>query len=306
MRERGYAAATSKGRVRGRRTPGWSVGIPTPRARRPPAARDAPRRSGGPAGGRRPPPPATPGPIKRIRRTFPTPDPKTLNAFLCRRRDVNDPSPRQRFTHLSGARVSCVPRLTGPDVRLRRLGPEDAEVIAAWGADAQFCRAAGWTVGLSRREHVTFQRRLISEPPADLDRLGVDAPEGPGWWATSRCSAMSPRAGAGLRHWGAPPLAPGRRYGWPARAGLSHGFTRMRLTEIWAEALEANVASVAILRRLGMHETGRGRSGRLRGGAVSLPAVCDLGRRLQRDAALTRARRQHMPDSARAESGGPR
>ncbi len=35
----------------------------------------------------------------------------------------------------------------------------------------------------------------------------------------------------------------------------------MRLTAIWAEALEANVASVAILRRLGMHETGLGDQG---------------------------------------------
>ena len=41
--------------------------------------------------------------------------------------------------------------------------------------------------------------------------------------------------------------------------------TKMHLTEIWAEALEANVASIAILRRLGMRETGLGAQGEYSG-----------------------------------------
>ena len=43
-----------------------------------------------------------------------------------------------------------------------------------------------------------------------------------------------------------------------ARAGIRCGFEVMKLGAIWAEALDANAASVRILQRLGMEETGRG------------------------------------------------
>jgi len=43
-----------------------------------------------------------------------------------------------------------------------------------------------------------------------------------------------------------------------ARAGLAHGFDVLRLQTIWAEAVDANAASAAILRRIGMRETGLG------------------------------------------------
>jgi RimJ/RimL family protein N-acetyltransferase len=39
------------------------------------------------------------------------------------------------------------------------------------------------------------------------------------------------------------------------------GFSQLALTEIWAEALETNVASLHILRRLGMTEAGPGDAG---------------------------------------------
>src|SRR5690625_1749946 len=43
-----------------------------------------------------------------------------------------------------------------------------------------------------------------------------------------------------------------------AAAGLAYGFEELGLSSIWAEALEANVASVRILQRLGMVDIGRG------------------------------------------------
>ena len=43
-----------------------------------------------------------------------------------------------------------------------------------------------------------------------------------------------------------------------AHAGLAWGFGALGLTDMWAEAVDANVASVRILERLGMRETGRG------------------------------------------------
>lgn len=43
-----------------------------------------------------------------------------------------------------------------------------------------------------------------------------------------------------------------------ARAGLAYGFDVLKLRTIWAEAIDANTASVAILRRIGMREIGFG------------------------------------------------
>ena len=50
---------------------------------------------------------------------------------------------------------------------------EDADVIAGWAADEEFCRAAEWTLGLSFEDHREFQARLICSPPSDLARLGA-------------------------------------------------------------------------------------------------------------------------------------
>lgn len=38
-------------------------------------------------------------------------------------------------------------------VTLRPLELADADVIAAWAADADFCLAAGWTIGLAFTEY---------------------------------------------------------------------------------------------------------------------------------------------------------
>ncbi|MEN3311137.1 MAG: hypothetical protein V7645_466, partial [Actinomycetota bacterium] len=43
--------------------------------------------------------------------------------------------------------------------------------------------------------------------------------------------------------------------------GLDHGFDKLRLQEIWAEAFDANQRSVRILQRLGLLEIRRGDEG---------------------------------------------
>jgi RimJ/RimL family protein N-acetyltransferase len=43
-----------------------------------------------------------------------------------------------------------------------------------------------------------------------------------------------------------------------ATAGLKYGFQELGLKKIWAEAMDANRASIRILQRLGMTETGWG------------------------------------------------
>ena len=152
-----------------------------------------------------------------------------------------------------------------PDVRLRPLRPDDAATIARWGLDDEFCRAAGWTVGLDQQEHLAFQQRLIEDPPADLTRLGVQS------GADLAGYVVLQGGEPGRRELG---FVIGERRRWrqglghaAARAGLVHGFTAMHLSEIWAEALDANHASVAILRRLGMREKGIGASGSYAGTA---------------------------------------
>ncbi len=85
-------------------------------------------------------------PDKRTRRTFPTPDPKTLNAFLCRCRD--------RPTMPPQCDLSCS-RCNGryADVEARAEGASNAHDIAvtscddrpSWRATWGQCETAVWT-----------------------------------------------------------------------------------------------------------------------------------------------------------------
>lgn len=142
---------------------------------------------------------------------------------------------------------------------LRPLTLEDAGTIAGWAADPIFCRAAGWTVGLPPGEHLAFQTRLIAQPPTDLVRLGVSL--------DGRLVGYVVFQGteAGRRELG---FVIGERGLWgqglglaAAWAGLRCGFATMGLSHLWAEALDADAASVRILKRLGMQETGPGSQG---------------------------------------------
>ena len=128
-----------------------------------------------------------------------------------------------------------------------------------WALDPKFCAAADWTVGLTYEDCRSFHAKVIANPPADLVRLGaihrgelvgyVDLHgQDPARRELGFVIGDSRRWGQGLGH-------------QAARGGLDHGFARMSLNEIWAEALEANVASVRILQDLGMHEVGSGAPG---------------------------------------------
>lgn len=111
-------------------------------------------------------------------------------------------------------------------------------------------------MGLSLSEHLAFQTGLITKPLTDLVRLGATL--------DARLIGYVALQGleAGRRELG---FVIGARTLWrrglgaaTASAGLHHGFVAMGLTQIWAEALDANAASVRILERLGMRETGIG------------------------------------------------
>lgn len=146
--------------------------------------------------------------------------------------------------------------LDGSSVSLRAMRPSDAETFAAWGEDREFCEAAGWNPDLSRETRFNSWRALIADQPPGLLRLMADL--GGHIVGFADLNGLEPHR----RELG---FLVGSRNDWGrglgtaiARAGLAYGLDTLGLSEIWAEAADANAPSVAILRRLGMSETGRG------------------------------------------------
>jgi RimJ/RimL family protein N-acetyltransferase len=141
-------------------------------------------------------------------------------------------------------------------ISLRGLVLSDAATMAQWAADPEFCRAAGWSTDLEPRAHLEFQRKIVLDPPADLLRLGVEFSGGLVGYVDLHGSEPRRRKLGFLigerRLWG---RGLGRR---AAAAALEHGFVRLGLEEIWAEALEANAGSMRILLGLGFRSTGTG------------------------------------------------
>jgi len=141
-------------------------------------------------------------------------------------------------------------------VFLRQLVLADVAIYARWGLDRRFCEHAGWSVDLPLQAHEAHWQKLIAEPKPNLLRLAavagdqvvgyVDfAGDEPGRRELGYVVGPSERWGQGLG-------------GTVARLGLEHGFRQLGLDEIWAEAVDANRASVRILASVGMTETGRG------------------------------------------------
>ena len=148
-------------------------------------------------------------------------------------------------------------RYEGPAAaHLRSLLAEDAVTFAEWGTDRVFCEHAGWSPETGLADRRAWWAALIAEPPPDLIRLAICvAGEGVGYVDLQGTEPDRRELGyviGGRNRWnrGLGTLA--------AKAGLAYGFEVLGLGSIWAEAVDANPASVAILRRIGMRETGRG------------------------------------------------
>lgn len=139
-------------------------------------------------------------------------------------------------------------------VQLRPLVVDDAEVIAAWGDDPEFCRAAGWSATASRSERGARLRQVIQTPPVVLLRFGV-VHEGElvGYVDLRGSDAQQRELGfviGGRDRWG------GGLGAAAARAACVLGFSELRLDSITAEVAVNNHASLAIVAGLGMQETG--------------------------------------------------
>jgi len=133
---------------------------------------------------------------------------------------------------------------------------EDAVTFAEWGTDRVFCEHAGWSPDTGIADRRAWWAALIAGPPPDLIRLAICvAGEVVGYVDLQGTEPDRRELGyliGGRNRWnrGLGTLA--------AKAGLAYGFEVLGLGRIWAEAVDANPASVAILRRIGMRETGRG------------------------------------------------
>lgn len=141
-------------------------------------------------------------------------------------------------------------------VVLRPMLASDAPVFASWAADAQFCAQAGWRTRSDVEGLVPRWRTLMANPDPKLVRLtAVCDGDVVGYVDLHGDSERTRELGfaiGGSERWG-------KGLGLAAAAaGLAYGFDELGLSSIWAEALEANVASVRILQRLGMTYTGRG------------------------------------------------
>lgn len=141
-------------------------------------------------------------------------------------------------------------------VRLRSLEPDDSNAFARWASDTEFRRRADWDLGRTTDEYRQFHRHLIESSPSDLLRLGV-VHRGALIGYVDLHGDEPHRRELGF--------VIGERSCWgrglgrsAAAAGLTHGFSRLALHEIWAETMDTNEASLRILRRLGMAETGQG------------------------------------------------
>ncbi len=142
---------------------------------------------------------------------------------------------------------------------LRPLELQDAEVIAAWATDREFCREADWTADLTFTEYRRFHQNLIQSPPPELVRLGA-IHEGllVGYVDLHGDEPQRRELGFVIGERGRWGRGLGRLAG---AACLAYGFDQLGLRVIWAEALDANQRSVHLLQRLGMAETGRGGRG---------------------------------------------
>jgi RimJ/RimL family protein N-acetyltransferase len=134
------------------------------------------------------------------------------------------------------------------------LALSDVPTYAAWGLDRPFCEHAGWTrVPAAQEEH---WQKLITQPKPDHLRLAAVAGEQVvGYVDFAGDEARRRELGF--------VVGPSNRWGQGlggtvARLGLEYGFGELGLDEIWAEAVDANKASIRILTSVGMTETGRG------------------------------------------------
>lgn len=153
-------------------------------------------------------------------------------------------------------------------VVLRPLTPADFGTLFDWCQDETFCRAAGWTPGLTREAVSTFWERLAA-PGGDFLRLGIDS--------DGQLVGYTDLAGIdhtiGAAEFG---IAVGPSRNWGRGLGraagllmLQHGFQVLKLPCIWAEVHALNLRSLALMRKMGFRQEGVGAEQQLYDGQMA-------------------------------------
>ena len=154
-------------------------------------------------------------------------------------------------------------------ILLRPLTLADLGALYDWSQDETFCRAAGWTPGLSREAVSAFWERLLSAPDSDFLRLGIES-DGQlvGYADLGGIDHAIGTAEFGIvigpsRNWGR---------GLGQAAGLltlQHGFQVLNLSHIRAEVHAPNIRSLALMKKLGFQREGVGAEQQLYDGQMA-------------------------------------
>ncbi|MFC5599203.1 GNAT family N-acetyltransferase [Deinococcus cellulosilyticus] len=142
-------------------------------------------------------------------------------------------------------------------MQLRPLTLGDLATIYLWSQDEVFCRANGWSIGLSWQQLRTWWMALLQTSPDVMLRSGVAVQDQlVGFVELSSFDWQEKTAVFGI--------AIGARSLWGQGIGfqagqlmLQHGFDHLQLKAIFAEVHAPNLRSLALMRKLGFEETGR-------------------------------------------------
>ena len=134
------------------------------------------------------------------------------------------------------------------------LCPDDLSAFARWAADAEFCRAIGWRLGLDERALRAWLAPILAGGEPGFLRLGVAWQGGLiGYVDLADLNGYSGEFGIALGEralWG-------RGLGVEAgRLLLAHGFGTLGLQLIRAEVHVSNARSLRLMEKLGFVDVG--------------------------------------------------
>jgi len=150
-----------------------------------------------------------------------------------------------------------------PEIQFRPYAREHAPILASYALDQVYCAHEGWEYPSDPARILAWAERLADAPSDDLVRVMAFVGDDPvGYVDFQGDDTQEKELGYAI----APSSLWGRGLGTAAaRAALKHGFTSLRLERIWAEAVEANSASVRVLEKSGMRFLRRGDEARFLG-----------------------------------------
>lgn len=142
------------------------------------------------------------------------------------------------------------------ELQLRPMALADAGTFAGWASDPVFRAHAGWNERATVEDLTAWWTTFIAAPDPHLIRLSAVAGDEVVGYVDLHGDEQSTRE-LGFA------VGPSARWGQglgtlAASAGLEYGFEVLRLSSVWAEAVDANVGSLRVLERIGMTRAGAG------------------------------------------------